>query len=649
MVLFLLSIETIKQYHNLNKSLNNTYCFGKIVEREIMKTKVEYLDALEIELKYLRPKVRKTIMARYMNKINVELDFGIEETRIIEKMPSPSMVAGMIYKEYGIDLSKKQNQSMSTYALISTIIGTILFVLLISAAIITYIYFFEIFIQFLSLFKQSIQFELLDAFISTMNFTVFLCLSLFVGVFIYELMLYLFIEIIERILLAYPNVNKNKFQFLGNLSIIKHINQIFHKSNKLFSKSIALLILLFVILSTTSFITKGYMYRVLMDLPSNKEIYIVDTNTLVTINIVSEIDELKWIIKESDSQELKIEYIYEFNRNFDFFFQENTLHINLDSQKKYDIFDLLKEPTHQIIVHVPSSIQVSQFQVSSKQSSLHVSNLMIHQLEFISNRGQLLIDNVSSTEITTTTNTGAIQIKDSSIDNLKITIESATLLIQKTTFITADISNQYGKIIIEEFDGTSFLFDNGGGKSELFDSTIEQITYQSRNGSIKIQNGITNSLIIETIATNQIDIYQGTYQTINIASEKGAASIEETTIIEDVSITGTEFFISIIESTMNNLYTETIGGATGIRDTQVVENIIIRLSQGDVTIVNVEAQMVDTSLVRGIVSYNNLYADHVKVYMESGDFSYDNNDLSRTINILEIVTNQANRRINVGS
>ena len=629
--------------------MNITHYFDKIGERFIMKTKIEYLDALENELKYLKPKARKSIINRYMDKINVELDFGIEESKIIEKMPSPNLVAQSIYKDYGIDLEQKKKQSFSTYAIITSIIASIVFIMLVSTAIFIYIYLIELLLNFFTLYKEVLGFDVLDAMISSINFTIFLLISLIVLVFVYELVLYLTIEITERLLIAYPNVDKSKFLFLDKCSILKHVSSLFPNVEKLVSKTIVVLIFFFVVVSVTSFFTNGYMYRVLMDQPRNTVEFVVDVEDRTSFSIEANMDEIKWIIKQSSSNSLQIEYKYEFDRNFTYRFDQDKLILSLNPIKQYDPFDLLKEPIHVVTIYVPNQIQVNELELISKQSALNISSVDIESLDYQANRGVLWLESFRSENVTSTIRSGGITLKDMNIESLLISTDSASTIVDSLSFSTAVITNQFGKIDIENMNGTLLEFDNGGGKSTILESNINRVVYQSRNGTLLVQESTVDVLEADLKATTQLDIYKGVYESIDITAEKGSMDIESVTIMTTVSIVGTEYFVSIIESSMIDLNVETNTGAIGIRDATIHQSVSVTTNQADVSVVEVETPSLDLTLTRGIVRFSNLYADMVKVYMESGDFSYENEDLSRVIGILDIVTNQANRRINVGN
>jgi len=391
------------------------------------------------------------------------------------------------------------------------------------------------------------------------------------------------------------------------------------------------------------------MYRVLMDQPRNTVEFIVDIEDRTSFSIEANIDEIKWIVKPSPSNSLQIEYKYEFNRNFTYRFDQDKLIISLNPIKQYDPFDLLKEPIHVVTIYVPNQVQVNELELISKQSALNISSVDILSIDYQANRGVLGLESFGSESVTSTIRSGGITLKDMNIESLLISTDSASTIVDSLSFSTAVITNQFGKIDIKDMKGTRLEFDNGGGKSTILESNINKVVYQSRNGTLLLQESTVDVLEADLKATTQLDIYKGVYESIDIAAEKGSMDIESVTIVTTVSIVGTEYFVSIIESSMMDLHVETHSGAIGMRDATIQQSVNVTTNQADVSVVEVETPSIDVTLTRGIVRFANLYADMVKVYMESGDFSYENEDLSRVIGILDIVTNQANRRINVGN
>ena len=613
-----------------------------------MKTKIEYLDQLEIELKYLRPSARKAIVKRYLDKINTELDYGMAEEKIINKLPNPKEVALITYKDYGINYDQKQKQILSATSIIFSTLGTIVFVLLISAVVASYIYFFELLFNLIKLFQLVVMFEALDATLSFLIVATFMGLTIIFGIFIYELFLFLANEILGKILLAFPNMNKDKWSFLHKLSIVDCISKNI-KIDKFLIKIISILLIIFISLSVTSFFTNGYMYRVLADVPNNSRTYVIDTEDYEKIDISIDIESAKISLVKSYQDELKIEYRYEFNRNFNYEFISGTLSIELNPEMKYDVFDILKEPTHQIIIHVPTNIKIDDLNVILETGILKIDKVDAKEINYDVTTGQILINNTHGEILKASIETGGVQINSSMIDSIEIEVNSVQFNIDELGFQTLDITNQYSKLKLEHLYGDLIQLKNGGGKAEFIHLYANQVDVTSRNGSLLIQNGHVGSLNVESTATNQIDIYKGTYGSIDVSTEKGTVGLEETNVENSIIILGTDVFISIINSDLYNLSTESTAGSLGIRDSKIINQALIRSINGDVSIVNCTIEITDVELTRGIVSFTNLYGYKVKVRMESGDFTFDNDDLSKKFEILDIQTNSANQRINVGS
>ena len=65
-------------------------------------TKKEFLEALVEELRYLPAKQVNEVLKHYRDKIDVEIDYGTPEEKVIENMKTPKEIAENIYKMHGV-------------------------------------------------------------------------------------------------------------------------------------------------------------------------------------------------------------------------------------------------------------------------------------------------------------------------------------------------------------------------------------------------------------------------------------------------------------------------------------------------------------------------------------------------------------------
>ena len=71
----------------------------------------EFLIALYEELKYLPKKKREQIINLYRDKMNLMLDTGEPELKVVSSFKSPKELADQIYNEEGIDyLTRYKNK-----------------------------------------------------------------------------------------------------------------------------------------------------------------------------------------------------------------------------------------------------------------------------------------------------------------------------------------------------------------------------------------------------------------------------------------------------------------------------------------------------------------------------------------------------------
>ena len=79
---------------------------------------VEFLTELEEELIYLKPKDAGEVLKFYREKINVMVDYGDDEDKIIALLPKPKKIAEDIYKSKGktfLESRKKQVNRTSKF------------------------------------------------------------------------------------------------------------------------------------------------------------------------------------------------------------------------------------------------------------------------------------------------------------------------------------------------------------------------------------------------------------------------------------------------------------------------------------------------------------------------------------------------------
>ncbi|MBR2138212.1 MAG: DUF1700 domain-containing protein, partial [Bacilli bacterium] len=106
-----------------------------------MKTTIEYLQALEDELKYLPKKEVRRVVQIYQDKINNAIDGGEKIEKVLKDLPHPSDVAKGIYdskKVNYLDKKKREFRQKELLEGLSSLVLSIL-VILIFVGIIGYI------------------------------------------------------------------------------------------------------------------------------------------------------------------------------------------------------------------------------------------------------------------------------------------------------------------------------------------------------------------------------------------------------------------------------------------------------------------------------------------------------------------------------
>ena len=76
----------------------------------MLSTLKEFLYELSEELRFLPAKQVNEILKHYRDKVNVEVDYGADEEKVISEMKSPKEIAKGIYEMHGIDYLAKRKQ-----------------------------------------------------------------------------------------------------------------------------------------------------------------------------------------------------------------------------------------------------------------------------------------------------------------------------------------------------------------------------------------------------------------------------------------------------------------------------------------------------------------------------------------------------------
>ena len=94
-----------------------------------MKTAIEYLQALEEELKYLPQKEVRNVLKVYQEKINNALDYGDPIEKILKDLPAPKDIAKGIYDSKKVNYLDRRQREYRRKELVNSLTSLLLAVI----------------------------------------------------------------------------------------------------------------------------------------------------------------------------------------------------------------------------------------------------------------------------------------------------------------------------------------------------------------------------------------------------------------------------------------------------------------------------------------------------------------------------------------
>ena len=122
-------------------------------------TKKEFLEALVEELRYLPAKQVNEVLKHYRDKIDVEIDYGTPEEKVIENMKTPKEIAENIYKMHGVNYLEKRKKNVKFKNICISILNSILILACLMIFIVGSIFVFRIIGNMASLIIHAFTFR----------------------------------------------------------------------------------------------------------------------------------------------------------------------------------------------------------------------------------------------------------------------------------------------------------------------------------------------------------------------------------------------------------------------------------------------------------------------------------------------------------
>lgn len=575
-----------------------------------MKTQNEYLIALEEELKYLKIKETKKVIKFYRDKINVSLDYGEEEAKVIAKLPHPKIVAQGVYDQKGIDFIKYQTKKIKRKKLIDAItsIGALLIVTL--GFLVALLYMSIIFINKFLMVIHFLNGNMLEVFLNEGFILTYLLISIIIIIFIFDLYIiifnFLFIKINENIFL--------------NFSFRKLSDKLTKNTNFL-GKFLGLASLIFLVFGFLSFINKTYFYRVLIDYPKNEQIYEV-TKPIDEISFSNY--EAKIYIVEGTTDTIKIKHQFEFDRSFKIIQEEQKLEIQTNNSKTYDLLNLIKEPIQIITIYLPKSICLKQmnfdltkgliaFQKIELENltlnmafgDIAIQDTKINKIQAIFNQVEFGLNNNDLDEVNLEQKRGLFKVKNDSIKYLIVNSNSADIGIEGLTSNTFKINSKASTVVLVDLNCQNFESSLDVGNFYLKRFNIDILKMSGSNNKINFTEGIFNSL---TMKLSGGTVWGDDLQGVLILLEDSSSNITLLNVSGSIDFDN-EGDISIEKSILTNLNLKILFKTLFLKD--------INFEQGEITI------------TQGIGNLEEVYGITLTLHLDNTTFIYTNQDESK--------------------
>jgi len=575
-----------------------------------LKTQNEYLIALEEELKYLKIKETKKVIKFYRDKINVSLDYGEEEAKVIAKLPHPKIVAQGVYDQKGIDFIKYQTKKIKRKKLIDAItsIGALLIVTL--GFLVALLYMSIIFINKFLMVIHFLNGNMLEVFLNEGFILTYLLISIIIIIFIFDLYIiifnFLFIKINENIFL--------------NFSFRKLSDKLTQNTNFL-GKFLGLASLIFLVFGFLSFINKTYFYRVLIDYPKNEQIYEV-TKPIDEISFSNY--EAKIYIVEGTTDTIKIKHQFEFDRSFKIIQEEQKLEIQTNNSKTYDLLNLIKEPIQIITIYLPKSICLKQmnfdltkgliaFQKIELENltlnmafgDIAIQDTKINKIQAIFNQVEFGLNNNDLDEVNLEQKRGLFKVKNDSIKYLIVNSNSADIGIEGLTSNTFKINSKASTVVLVDLNCQNFESSLDVGNFYLKRFNIDILKMSGSNNKINFTEGIFNSL---TMKLSGGTVWGDDLQGVLILLEDSSSNITLLNVSGSIDFDN-EGDISIEKSILTNLNLKILFKTLFLKD--------INFEQGEITI------------TQGIGNLEEVYGITLTLHLDNTTFIYTNQDESK--------------------
>ena len=586
-----------------------------------MKTTIEYLQALEDELKYLPKKEVRRVVQIYQDKINNAIDGGEKIEKVLKDLPHPSDIAKGIYdskKVNYLDKKKREFRQKELLEGLSSLVLSIL-VILIFVGIIGYIG-----IMTFRMFEIIPKFSSQDKIIMGGFVIMYFMAMIIILIYLVDLALLITNFLLGKFFYLFPKL-KEKFEKVEEFTISGTLEKVTKK--KYFLGKILLVFgILALLFGVTSLVGKGYLYRSFMDIPNEKNEEVLDISNEIE-EITLETTKAQVLIKKGEN--FQIIKTSEFDRNFQLNQNGNKLEIDFDEKTNYDFLGILSEPTILITIIIPEE-KALDINLKINNGKIGLTEVNLKKSDIYLTSGELVIKDVDFTDFTFYTDSGTLNSNSSKYEKANIEIVRGKYASSEDYFKDISLQNGSGEVAIKQNKYEKFELKNISGTSIIQESTINQFDYHSVASILNMTEIVSKTFNLTSTNASQFTMVDMKADLFTFDLNTGYITMSK--VIGD---------INIIQSLSNITLSELVGDVKGkIANSKlavynsIFDNLDIELSKCNLDLDNVVIKEIDVSAENTQLLLIDVYGNNMRYEITNSNMQYYNNDSKKLINKL---------------
>lgn len=594
-----------------------------------MKTTIEYLQALEDELKYLPKKEVRRVVQIYQDKINNAIDCGEKIDKVLKDLPTPSDVAKGIYdskKVNYLDKKKREYRQKELLEGITSLLFSIL-VVLIFVGIIGYLG-----IMTFRMFEILPKFASQDKIIMSGFVIMYFMAMLIILIYLVDLGLLITNFLMGKFFYLFPNI-KEKFEKVEEFTISGALEKVTKKKYFL-GKVLLVFGILALLFGVTSLVGKGYLYRSFMDIPNEKNEEVFDVSNEIE-EITLDTTKAQVLIKKGET--FQIAKTSEFDRNFKLNQNGNKLVIDFDEKTNYDFLGILSEPTILITITIPED-KALDINLKINNGKIGLTEVNLDNVDIYLTSGELVIKDINITDFTFYTDSGTLNSNSSKYEKANIEVVRGKYASSEDYYKDIYLQNGSGEIAIKENQYEKFELKNISGTSIIQKSKINQFDYHSVASILNMTEIISTTFNLTSTNASQFTMVDMKANLFTFDLNTGYITMNK--VIGD---------INIIQSLSNITLSDLVGDVSGkIANSKfavynsIFNELDIELSRCNLDLDNVVIKEIDVLAENTQLLLIDVYGNNMRYEITNSNMQYYNNDSKKVINkiVLKNVNSQ---------